>query len=90
MPDLPLKRFPWWAVRLAGPFVPMFREIVEMRYLWRGELHMRNDRLVAFLGAEPRTPIDTAVAETLSSLGCLWLDPPNTPDIRAVSRGNLV
>jgi nucleoside-diphosphate-sugar epimerase len=70
-PDLPIKRFPWWALRLARPFVPLFREIMEMRYLWQRELHMRNDRLVAILGAEPRTPIDRAVRETLISLGCL-------------------
>ena len=70
-PDLPIRRFPWWALRLAQPFVPLFREIVEMRYLWQRGLHMRNDRLVAFLGAEPRTPIDRAVRETLISLGCL-------------------
>ncbi|MBU2487432.1 MAG: NAD(P)H-binding protein [Alphaproteobacteria bacterium] len=69
--ELQLKRFPWWALRLARPFVPVFREILEMRYLWQRELHMRNDRLVAFLGAEPRTPIDQAVRETLISLGCL-------------------
>lgn len=69
--DLPIKQFPWWALRLARPFVPVFREILEMRYLWQRELHMRNDRLVAFLGTEPRTPIDQAVRETLISLGCL-------------------
>lgn len=69
--ELPIKRFPWWALRLAQPFVPVFRELVEMRYLWQRELHMRNDRLVAFLGAEPRTPLDQAVRETLIGLGCL-------------------
>lgn len=69
--ELPIKRFPWWALRLAQPFVPVFRELLEMRYLWQRELHMRNDRLVAFLGAEPRTPIDQAVRETLIGLGCL-------------------
>jgi len=68
---LPIKRFAWWMLRLAKPFVPVFRELMEMRYLWQRELHMRNDKLVAFLGAEPHTPIDQAVRETLSSLGCL-------------------
>jgi len=69
--DLPIKRFAWWMLRLGKPFVAVFRELLEMRYLWQRELHMRNDRLVAFLGTEPRTPIDQAVRETLSSLGCL-------------------
>ena len=70
-PDLPVKRFPWWVVRLASPFVPLFRELLEMRYLWQKPLRMRNDRLVAFLGEEPHTPLDEAVRATLVSLGCL-------------------
>lgn len=78
--DLPIKRFPWWMLRLGKPFVPVFREILEMRYLWQRELHMRNDRLVAFLGAEPRTPIDQAVRETLISLGCLDRQPNPASD----------
>tara|TARA_R110002020_G_scaffold35195_6_gene106327 strand:+ start:2914 stop:3957 length:1044 start_codon:yes stop_codon:yes gene_type:complete len=68
---LPVKRFPWWMLSLGRPFVPVFRELIEMRYLWRTALRLRNDRLVAFLGAEPRTPLDQAVRETLTSLGCL-------------------
>ncbi|MEM5473914.1 NAD-dependent epimerase/dehydratase family protein [Hoeflea sp. AS60] len=78
--ELPTKRFPWWMLRIAKPFVPVFRELTEMRYLWQRELHMRNDRLVARLGVEPRTPIDQAVRETLSSLGCLDAQAgPDTP-----------
>jgi nucleoside-diphosphate-sugar epimerase len=63
--------FPWWIVPLAAPFVPLMREIKEMRYLWREPLRMKNDRLVAELGKEPHTPIDTAVRTTLISFGCL-------------------
>ena len=70
-PDLPMKRFPWLLVRLGSPFVPFFRELLEMRYLWQRALRMRNDRLVALLGAEPHTPIDLALRETLASLGCI-------------------
>ncbi|WP_420406984.1 NAD(P)H-binding protein [Hoeflea sp.] len=70
-PDLPVKGFPWWMVKLAAPFNETFREIMEMSYLWREPLHLRNEQLVAFLGAEPHTPIDTAVEETLAGLGCL-------------------
>ncbi|MGX1097853.1 NAD-dependent epimerase/dehydratase family protein [Amorphus sp. MBR-141] len=70
-PDLPLKRFPWRLVRLASPAVPLFRELAEMRYLWERPVRMGNDRLVATLGAEPRTPIDAAVRATLAGLGCL-------------------
>lgn len=70
-PDLPLKRFPWRLVRIASPAVPLFRELAEMRYLWERPVRMGNDRLVATLGAEPRTPIDAAVRTTLAGLGCL-------------------
>jgi len=70
-PDLPLQRFPWWLVTLASPFVPLFRELREMRYLWEQPVRLRNARLLSVLGSEPRTPLDTAVATTLHGLGCL-------------------
>jgi nucleoside-diphosphate-sugar epimerase len=86
--ELPTKRFPWWLLRIAKPFVPVFRELLEMRYLWQRELHMRNDRLVALLGAEPRTPLDQAVRETLSSLGCLDSQAgPRAPKTLRISAG---
>lgn len=68
---LPARAFPWWLVTLASPFVPLFRELRKMRYLWRQPLQMPNDKLLAVLGEEPHTPIDEAVAKTLKSLGCL-------------------
>lgn len=63
--------FPWWIVLLAAPFVPVMREIKEMRYLWKAPLRMRNDKLTAELGKEPQTPIDEAVRASLVALGCL-------------------
>ncbi|MCW5802240.1 MAG: NAD(P)H-binding protein [Deltaproteobacteria bacterium] len=66
-----VRAFPWWIVPIAAPFVRFLRELREMRYLWREPLRMSNARLVAELGAEPHTPIDDAVRETLRSLGCL-------------------
>ncbi len=70
-PGLPVRRFPWGLVRLAQPVVPVFRELAEMRYLWREPIRMANDRLVARLGSEPHTPLDEAVRTTLEGLGCL-------------------
>lgn len=70
-PELKIKGFPWALLWLAQPFVPLFRELMEMRYLWKTALRMDNTRLVGFLGEEPRTPIDEAVRVTLVSLGCL-------------------
>jgi nucleoside-diphosphate-sugar epimerase len=66
-----IRRFPWWMVRLASPFVATLRELLEMRYLWRQPVRMQNARLVATLGREPRTPLDEAVGATLTGLGCL-------------------
>ena len=63
--------FPWALTMLASPFVTVLREIREMRYLWRTTLRMDNARLVAALGAEPRTPLDEAVRATLIGLGSL-------------------
>lgn len=70
-PQLPVKRFPWWLVRLASPVVPIFRELSEMRYLWQQPVRLDNRRLVALLGAEPHTPLDEAIAATLHGLKCL-------------------
>jgi len=68
---LPFKRFPWWMVPMLSPVVPVFRELLEMRYLWREEILLDNSHLVELLGEEPQTALDEAVAATLRSLGCL-------------------
>jgi nucleoside-diphosphate-sugar epimerase len=70
-PALKVGKLPWGTMRLLSPFVPVFRELAEMRYLWRTPARMDNARLTAFLGAEPRTPLQTAVRETLAGMGCL-------------------
>jgi nucleoside-diphosphate-sugar epimerase len=63
--------FPWWLLTLALPFSTTFREMREMRYLWREPIRMGNARLVAALGREPHTPLDEAIEATLVGLGCL-------------------
>ncbi len=70
-PELPLRAFPWWLVTLVAPFVALFRELREMRYLWQLPLQLDNRKLVAFLGSEPHTELDQAVETTLRGLGCL-------------------
>ncbi|MDR7333049.1 NAD-dependent epimerase/dehydratase family protein [Roseateles asaccharophilus] len=72
---------PWWLLNLAGLFIVTFREMREMRYLWRQSVRMDNARLVAVLGREPHTPLDEAVEAALRGLGCL----PATPGQRVVS-----
>lgn len=66
-----IRPFPWPLIRLASPFVPLFRELLEMRYLWRTDLALDNSRLEALIGPEPRTPLRAAVAETMSRQGSL-------------------
>jgi len=66
-----IRRFPWWLVALASPFVATLREMREMRYLWQAPLSMDNARLLAVLGQEPHTPLDEAVRATLAGMGNL-------------------
>jgi len=70
-PKLPIRPFPWWAMTAAAPFMTLAYELQEMRYLWKTPIALDNKKLVAFLGEEPRTPLDEAVATTLRGLGCL-------------------
>ena len=64
-PDRRVARFPWMWMQLARPFVPMVRELFEMRYLWDRPVRMDGSRLAAFLGSIPRTPFDRAVAAAI-------------------------
>lgn len=66
-----VRSFPWWIVPIMAPFNAFMHELKEMRYLWKQPLRMTNTRLVGILAAEPRTPIDEAVRQTLADLGCL-------------------
>jgi len=70
-PRLPIRAFPWPVVRLAAPFNETFRELLEMRYLWTRPIGLDNARLTRFLGAEPHTPLDQALAASLADMGCL-------------------
>jgi nucleoside-diphosphate-sugar epimerase len=70
-PGLKVRPLSWRLLALASPFVPLFRELREMRYLWETPIRMNNARLVSTLGTEPHTPLDDAVRATLAGLGCL-------------------
>lgn len=64
-PNLARKPFPWWLMRLLAPFGGFPREVMEVMPLWRHPVWLDNTHLTALLGAEPRTPLDTAVAAAL-------------------------
>ena len=66
-----IRRFPWALAYALSPFVTVFREMLELRYLWQRPVRLDNAKLVALLGTEPHTPIDVAVRSTLDGLGCL-------------------
>ena len=71
VPNAPIKSLPWFALTLASPFSETFREMREMRYLWKQSLRLDNTKLVSFLGHEPHTNTDQALRVTLTGLGCL-------------------
>ncbi len=75
---VPLKPFPYPLIYALSPFVEMFRELLEMRYLWRRPIGLDDTKLRDFLGEVPSTPFDAAMRETLSDMGCL-------PEARATS-----
>lgn len=79
--DVKTRRFPWWLMTLASPFVTTLRELQEMRYLWKQAVRMDNARLVDALGKEPHTPLDDAIRTTLEGLGCL----PGKPSAKGVA-----
>lgn len=74
--DLPERSFPWWLMRALSPFGGFPREVVEIEQYWRNPVRLDNHRLVALLGAEPRTPLDQAVRTTLGAMGALDLPEP--------------
>jgi nucleoside-diphosphate-sugar epimerase len=59
------------AYRAAAPFVPLMRELWEMRYLWQMPMQLDNTKLLSILGDEPHTPAEEAVRVSLAGLGCL-------------------
>lgn len=64
--------FPWPLVVALQPFVRLFREMAEMRYLWSETIALDGGKLEAFLGSQlPATPLEVAVRDTLVELGCL-------------------
>lgn len=89
-PDLPVKRLPWFALTLLSPFVETFREMREMRYLWKKPVKLDNAKLVAFLGHEPHTPLDLAVRATLAGLGCIDMaDTSSRPATLSLTEGTI-
>ncbi len=69
--DVPVWRFPWWAMKLAGVFGGFPREVAEIEPFWRYPMRFDNSRLAQLIGFEPRTPLGEAMRATLADMGCL-------------------
>jgi nucleoside-diphosphate-sugar epimerase len=66
----PLRRstMPWAFLRVGALFVPMLRELVEMRYLWDTPHRLSGERLTQLIGSLPATPLEQALEASLVEL----------------------
>lgn len=62
-------RMPWPLLRVGGLLVPLWRELVEMEYLWRVPHALDGSDLQRQIGKVPATPLVQALTETLLDLG---------------------
>jgi nucleoside-diphosphate-sugar epimerase len=62
-------RVPWRMIRFAAPFVPMWREISELAYLWHVPHRLDGAKLEMAIGEIPFTGFDRAINESLQALG---------------------
>jgi nucleoside-diphosphate-sugar epimerase len=60
---------PWPLLRAGGLFVPMWRELAELAYLWRVPHALDGGALQACVGPLPATALDQALRRTLQELG---------------------
>lgn len=67
--QLETKNIPWRILKLMGFVVPVFRDLFDMRYLWKHDLRMDEANLVKYLGNTPRkTPLEKAVIACLPEM----------------------
>lgn len=69
--DVPEWRFPWWLMRMLSPFGGFPQAVRDIEPYWRHPMRLDNRRLIELLGAEPHTPVETAIYKTLHDMGCL-------------------
>ena len=66
---------PWGFIRFASPFVPSWRELLVMRYLWQRLHRLDDSALRGLIGTPQHTPLPQALAAALADLG-LQAAPP--------------
>jgi nucleoside-diphosphate-sugar epimerase len=62
---------PWSLIRIGGLFVPTWREVAVMRYLWQRPHRLDGSELEALAGPLPHTPLPHALAAALGELDLL-------------------
>lgn len=73
--DLRVASLPWNWMRLGGALLPMWRELVEMQYLWNTPHALSGTKLAALIGPEPRTALPAALDRSLQNLGLVGASP---------------
>lgn len=67
--ELAVRRFPWPIIRFGGFFIPLWRELYKMRYLWDTPHQLCGEKLQKTLGTIPHTPLNNALETLLISAG---------------------
>lgn len=82
---LATRRFPWALMRLAAPFWPMARSLVEMRYLWQRPHRLDGGPLRARVGELPSTPLDEIARHCIAEPGAAAATNRNLGSARGVT-----
>jgi nucleoside-diphosphate-sugar epimerase len=67
--DFKIDFMPWRLLKAMGVVVPVFRELCDISYLWSTPHAIDGTRLAEIIGAVPHTPLDQAIAASLTALG---------------------
>jgi len=59
---------PWGIIKLASPFMPMWRELLAMRYLWQRPHALGGRALRELIGEVPHTPLHRAMRVALADM----------------------
>ncbi len=72
-----LGRMPWPVIRLLGVFVPLWRELARMSYLWRVPHALAGAKLASRCPELMATPLDEAMRASLVALGLVTAGRPD-------------
>lgn len=67
---------PWWLFRAMALAMPLWREILEMRYLWETPHGLDGQALARWLPAFRATPLPAALRASLDNLGMTSVNAP--------------